>query len=116
VSTDGFSLQSLAQEHLGHARASAAGRSAHTLFGGHDHRLRQTLIALRAGQRLEEHESPGEATLQVLLGRVLLTAGAESHAAGAGDLLPIPPARHALAAEEDAVVLLTVVKPLGPGG
>jgi quercetin dioxygenase-like cupin family protein len=110
---DGFALGTLADEHLQRAREGAAGRSAHTLFGGRDHRLRQTLIALVAGQQLEEHESPGEATLQVLSGRVRLVAGDDAREAGPGDLVPIPPARHALAADEDSAVLLTVVKRLG---
>jgi quercetin dioxygenase-like cupin family protein len=110
---DGFSLHTLADEHLGRAREDAAGRSAHTFFGGHDHRLRQTVIALLAGRRLEEHESPGEATLQVLSGRVRLTAGDDAREARLGDLVPIPPVRHALEADEDSVVLLTVVKRLG---
>ena len=110
---DGFSLGTLSDEHLARARDGAAGRSAHTLFGGHDHRLRQTLIALLAGQQLEEHESPGEATLQVICGRVRLLAGDDAREAGPGDLVPIPPSRHALAADDDSVVLLTVVKRLG---
>src|SRR6478609_5852914 len=110
---DAISLPSLADEHLRHAREGSAGRSAHTLFGGHDHRLRQTLIALLAGQSLEEHESPGEATLQVVSGRVRLIAGDDTQEAGPGDLVTIPPDRHALAADEDSVVLLTVVKRLG---
>ena len=46
-----------------------------TVCGGHEHVLRQTLIALRAGSHLDEHASPGEATLQVLHGRVSLVAG-----------------------------------------
>jgi quercetin dioxygenase-like cupin family protein len=108
------SLHGMADEYLRRAREGAAGRSADTVYGGHDHRLRQTVIALLAGQRLEEHESPGEATLQVLSGRVRLTAGDATHEASAGDdLVPIPPQRHALEADDDAVVLLTVVKRLG---
>lgn len=43
------------------------------MYGGHERSLRQTLIALRADARLDDHESPGDATLQVLAGRVLLT-------------------------------------------
>lgn len=31
------------------ARAASSGRSAHTVYGGHEHILRQTMIALRAG-------------------------------------------------------------------
>jgi quercetin dioxygenase-like cupin family protein len=109
------SLSALAEDHLRRARKEASGRSAHTVFGGHDHRLRQTVIALRAGQSLEEHESPGEATLQVLVGRVVLVAGATSQELVSGALAPIPPDRHALEAPEDSVVLLTVVKRLGTG-
>ena len=110
---DSISLSALADEYLRRAREEASGRSAHTVYGGHDHRLRQTVIALLAGQSLEEHESPGEATLQVLRGRVRLVAGRTSEELEEGRLAPIPPARHALEAPEDSVVLLTVVKRLG---
>lgn len=36
--------------------------------------LRQTMVAHRAGSELHEHENPGEATVQVLHGRVTLIA------------------------------------------
>ena len=68
-----ISLTALAREHLEVARAASSGRSAHTVYGGHEHSLRQTLIALKAGSELDEHEAHGEATLQVLHGRVRLT-------------------------------------------
>jgi hypothetical protein len=55
------SLPALATEHLERARTSSSGRSAHTVVGGHTRTLRQTLIALRGGQTLDEHENPGEA-------------------------------------------------------
>ena len=83
--------------------------AAHTVYGGHGHALRQTLIALAAGHELAEHDSPGEATLQVLAGRVHLTVGDQTWEGGPGDFVAIPPARHALAAVEDAAVLLTVL-------
>ena len=66
------------------------------------------MIAMRAGAALAEHESPGEATLQVLRGRVRLTAGTAAVEGGAGDLLVIPPLRHAVEALEPSVLLLTV--------
>src|SRR5690348_18152512 len=113
MTEEAVSLPALAQEHLAQARREAGGRSAHTLYGGRDHRLRQTLIALLAGQELEEHESPGEATLQVVSGRVRLLDGDDIREAEPGDMVPIPPAQHAVAADEDSVVLLTVVKRLG---
>ena len=112
MTTPSASLPTLVAEHLEKARAAAAGRSAQTVYGGREHSLRQTLIALTAGSRLAEHESPGEATLQVLRGRVRLVAGDDAVEGAAGDLLTIPPRRHALHALEDAAVLLTVADEL----
>lgn len=103
------SLIALGRHHLEHAALATSGRSAETVFGGHEHRLRQTVIALRAGQSLSEHENPGEATVQVVSGRVLLRSGDAEWNGSAGDLLIIPNARHALDAVEDSVILLTVV-------
>lgn len=103
------SLSDLAGHHLQRAATTNAGRSAHTVYGGQTHRLRQTLIALVAGRRLGEHESPGEATLQVLRGRVCLHANNATWSGNEGDVLVIPPARHDLEALTDSVVLLTVV-------
>ena len=102
------SLTALADEHLAAAREARGGRSAVTLHGGREHALRQTLLALAAGHALSEHESPGEATLQVLRGTVTLTTPEETWRGSAGDHLAIPRERHDLAAEDDAVVLLTV--------
>ncbi|WP_134741664.1 cupin domain-containing protein [Nocardioides sp. 503] len=102
------SLTDLVRQHLEIARSASSGRSAHTVHGGHEHRLRQTLIALAAGHRLDEHESPGEATLQVLHGTVTLVAGEERHDGATGDLIVIPDSRHSLEAVDDAVVMLTV--------
>ena len=102
------SLTALARQQLDTARGAASGRSAVTVYGGREHDLRQTLIAMTAGTVLGEHEAPGEATLQVLEGRVALHAGSEQQDADGGDHLVIPPHRHDLAALTDAVVLLTV--------
>ena len=104
------SLLAIARHELDHAATAASGRSAKTVFGGHEHQLRQTVIALRAGQQLAEHQNPGEATLQVLVGRVTLNFGEVSWNGSVGDLLTIPDGIHSLDAVEDAAVLLTVVK------
>ncbi|MBL3665383.1 cupin domain-containing protein [Streptomyces sp. M2CJ-2] len=103
-----LSLDALAREHLERAAAASTGRSASTVYGGHEHVLRQTLLALTAGTSLAEHDSPGEATLLVLSGRVRLTSGDTSWEGRTGDLLAVPPARHGLEALEDAAVILTV--------
>ena len=84
------SLDALAREPLEAARATTSGRAARTVYGGHEHVLRQTLIALRAGRRLAEHDNPGEATLHVLSGRVRLVSSTDSWDGRSGDLLIIP--------------------------
>jgi quercetin dioxygenase-like cupin family protein len=104
-------LTELAARLLGEARTAHSRRAAESVRAGRGHALRQTVIALAAGAELAEHESPGEATLQVLHGRVWLTAGPADWTGGPGDLVVIPPERHALVAVEESVVLLTVVKP-----
>ena len=106
---DSVSLSELAEEQLEIARSSTSGRSAHTVHGGHDHRLRQTLIALAAGRDLSEHHSPGETTLQVLRGRVRLATDEAGWEGKVGDLLVVPRERHGLHAIEDSVILLTVL-------
>jgi quercetin dioxygenase-like cupin family protein len=105
-----FSLIATGREQLEQARLGSSGRAAQTVFGGHEHVLRQTIVALTAGQQLDEHESPGDATVHVMQGRVRLLAGAVAWDGIAGDLLVVPDSRHSLQALEDAVVLLTVAK------
>ena len=105
-----LSLTALARVQLEQARAAGSGRSAKTVWGGHERILRQTLIALTAGSALSEHENPGEATIQVLTGRVRLDADGHEWERRQGDLLLVPPSRHALHALEDSVVLLSVAK------
>ncbi|HEU5266046.1 MAG TPA: cupin domain-containing protein [Jatrophihabitans sp.] len=105
-----ISLTALARTQLEAARNAGSGRSSHTIYGGHERVLRQTLVALVAGSELSEHENPGEATLQVLSGRVRLTTADASWDGAPGDHLVIPPARHGLHADQDSVVLLTVAK------
>jgi quercetin dioxygenase-like cupin family protein len=104
------SLTALVRHHLDTASSAPSGRSAHTIYGGHERVLRQTLIALAAGVSLDEHENPGEATVQVLHGRVTLVAGDTRWNGSPGDLIIIPDSRHSLEAVESSVVLLTVAK------
>lgn len=110
-----LSLDATAREQLDAARHHEAKRAARTVVGGHEHVMRQTVVALLADATLSEHENPGEATVYVISGRVELSAGTESWEARAGDLIDIPPQRHTLRALQDSAVLLTAV-PKARGG
>lgn len=101
-------LPTLAQELLATAREASSGRAAKSIRSGRDVSLRQTVMALRHGHGLDDHVAPGEATLQVLEGRVRLRWEEQAVELGAGDWIDLPDARHALDAETDAVILLTV--------
>lgn len=101
------SLTGLARDHLALAREASSGRSAATVHRGHDRVLRQTVMALRQGEHLHEHEHPGEVTVQVLLGRGRLVAGPHRQEAEPGDLLTLPENRHRVEALEDSAFLFT---------
>jgi len=105
-----LSLTALARQQLNLAQQASSGRSSQTVYGGHEHTLRQTVIALAAGQVLDEHENPGEATVHVLQGRVRLAVAGTSWEGSSGDLLVVPDSRHTLEALDSAVVLITVAK------
>jgi quercetin dioxygenase-like cupin family protein len=111
---DTTSLADTARAQIDRARAAVHGRSAHTVHGGHDRVLRQTVIALRAGETLHEHHNPRDATLQVLAGRVRLIAGTQVLEPVAGELLAVPAEDHTLGAVEGSAVLLTVRLVLAP--
>ena len=51
------SLTDLAREQLEAARGASSGRASVTVFGGHEHDLRQTVIALAGGRSLGEHDA-----------------------------------------------------------
>lgn len=105
--TELVDLQELRDTLLAQARTASSGRAARTVRGG-DGLLRQTAIALLAGAELAEHDSPPEAVLQLLAGRVRLNGRERHWMVGAGQLVPIPPERHSVSALEDSVLLLTV--------
>ncbi|MDN6331897.1 MAG: LuxR family transcriptional regulator [Micrococcaceae bacterium] len=104
------SLTALARHELEHAMTGTSGRSAATVLGGHDRMLRQTVIGMRAGESLDVGESPGEASVHVLSGRVVLHSGGRKSFGWVGDLLVIPAAAHSLEAGENSANLLTVAK------
>ena len=82
---ESISLTELAAQQLAAAREAHSGRAARTVHGGRDLELRQTVLALVAGQELAEHNSPGEATLHVLHGRARLTTESDAWEGQTGD-------------------------------
>jgi quercetin dioxygenase-like cupin family protein len=86
----------------------AAGRPALTLTPGAGAALKQTLLALRGGVHLAEHDASGQRRSRSCTGRVRLVTSEESWELGQGDHLQIPPTRHRLESMEDAVVVLIV--------
>lgn len=110
---DKLSLVTTAGQLIEKARAGSSGRASANVYGGHDRDLHQTLIALVAGASLSEHESPGEATLVVIQGRIRLLFQDVSSEAESGELLVVPPTRHSVEAIEDAAFLLTVAQRRG---
>lgn len=96
---------------LGEAASQAAnGRTARMLYGGPTSTLTQTVIAMREGSRLAEHESPGEATMLVLRGRLRVSTASGAGDATEGELLVLPTEVHAVEALTDAAFLLTAAK------
>lgn len=105
-SSQAQNLSHLAAELLDKARGADSGRAAQGVYRGRY--LKQALLTLTSGSKLAEHDSPPEATLQVLRGRVVLSSAEESWDLSEGELVEIPPQRHSVTAREDAAFLLTI--------
>ena len=110
ASDDRTNLHDLGRELLERAADEGPRRAARTLPHPVDG-LRQTMIALKVGAELSEHESPGPASLLVIRGHVHLVAGEETVELRTHEIGPIPNRRHSLHADEDSVVLLSVAVP-----
>ncbi|MFD6856082.1 LuxR family transcriptional regulator [Rhodococcus sp. NPDC060090] len=103
-----MSIEALSREL--HDKAAATGKKvvSSTVFGGNEKSLRQTLVVLCAGAQMGEHDSPKEATIYVISGRILLETPPGSWHGRAGALLIMSPGRSTITATEDSVLLLSV--------
>ncbi len=101
-------MLTVAQTQLKNARTNGSGRSSATVYKGPH--LTHTIVALTDGTELGEHDNPGEATAQVLVGRMELHSGNDTWECVAGNLLVIPQAKHSVRAIGDCAFLLTVVR------
>jgi len=101
-------LLEIATTQLAQAQQADSGRHSQTVYGGRENELRQTLICLIEGHELNEHDSPGEATVQVLVGAIDITTNDAVTRLAPGDFYVIAPTRHSVMAASDAAFLLTV--------
>jgi hypothetical protein len=93
---------------------SSGGRAAKTLAKAAG--LRATLVLLQAGRTLTPEAAAGGASVQVLSGRLRISMDGESVQAGPGQLVVLAEnLREPIAAEEDALFLVTVAWPEGAG-
>lgn len=106
-------LAGAAEEALEEARASKHGRGTRVLWTGPYQRL--VVVGLTAGAQLAEHASPPAASFHVISGTARLYAGESAEwVVSAGEVVAIPPDRHAVDAVTDCAFLLTVS--LDPNG
>lgn len=99
-------IETAAAKVLQEAMTTDKGRSAAILI--HDGPLRQTILGLKAGQVLAEHNSPPAASMYLLRGRVRVTGQDQSEVVS-GDIVVLTHVRHGVEALEDSVFLLTTV-------
>lgn len=107
-----ISLQAKARELLHNAQEATSGRAADTIVGGHEKRLRQTVVALREGAVMNVQASvqsgSGEATLLVISGRLWLRGGSTSWFGREWSHLVVPDGPFEVEGETDTTFLYTV--------
>ncbi|MGP6174160.1 cupin [Corynebacterium sp. A21] len=99
-------IESKSNALLEKALAAENGRQAKIL--AKDGPLRQSVIALRAGVTLAEHNSPPAATIFLLKGKLRIS-GQDEAIVSEGELDVLTHFRHSVEALEDSVFLLTTV-------
>ena len=99
-------LTELADELIADLPNHTAGRTARTVLSGSV--MRAVVIALREGVEMAEHDSPNGATLYCVRGKVTLRTAGREWPVEPGQLIQVPPQRHAVEAHADSAILLTV--------
>ncbi|MCD0445464.1 LuxR family transcriptional regulator [Glycomyces sp. A-F 0318] len=108
ISAEGTVVEELVRA----AAESSSGRAGRAVLGGHGGVLGQTLVALNRGAVLDDNPNPGETAFLVIRGRVRLSAGGDVQEGSPFEVITVREVGdYDLEAIEDAVVLLTVVRP-----
>lgn len=96
----------------GRADSARSGRAAKTLVK--EGRLRVTLVALKKGTQLKQHEVEGPISIQCLRGNVAINAGSEPIELTSGGLLVLDrKVPHDAVALRDSAILITMSHPGG---
>ena len=102
-----FDLKSTHADLIERARTTKAGRTAKTLVK--EGPLRITLVALRQGVSLQEHQVAGAVSIQALYGRVAVQADGSRSDLRAGQLLVLDAdVTHKATAVSDCAILITM--------
>lgn len=104
-------LEEIGRSLLDEARSNSDGRAAVTLTPSTGGPLKQTLVAVATGQRLDPERWNGRASLQVLSGAARIAEDGEDHEVPAGCWSPITSDRAEISAAADLVALVTVAPP-----
>lgn len=103
-------LAEASRDVLEEARASGAGRAARTLVK--DGPLRMTIVGITAAGSLHEHKAGGPVSIQALTGTARVNVGERSVDLGEKQTLVLGrDITHSVAADADAVILLTIGMP-----
>ncbi len=103
----GFSLTSMAETLMEEATSATSGRASLTLAHGDETTL--VLVALKAGNTLEEHQAPAAATVITLSGNIIFTSSAEKITLEQGEAVTFTAdVLHAVYASEDSAFLIVI--------
>jgi quercetin dioxygenase-like cupin family protein len=96
--------------HLRESLSTAPARSARTLVkDGPQGPLSMTLVGLKPGGSMREHDARGPVTVHILEGSATLESGGKSFPLATGSVAALGPGvRHAVSSAEGAIFLLTV--------
>ena len=105
--TKGFPLMSMAEKLMEESTSTTSGRASLTLAHGKEITL--VLVALKAGNTLEEHTAPAAATVITLSGNIIFTTSAEKITLEQGEaVIFTADVLHAVYASEDSAFLIVI--------
>ena len=105
--TKAFPLMSMAEKLMKEATSATSGRASLTLAHGDE--MTVVLVALKAGNTLEEHSAPAAATVITLSGNIIFTTSAEKITLEQGEAVTFTAdILHAVYASVDSAFLIVI--------